>query len=139
MIAEQPIYQVPLLNGEKPGFQRYTLVRVLTKTWTLVLLGYFLLMQVKWEGYFLGSILYLGLGFSHFVFFCFPHSLRLKILRSTLAWIAWAGISLGVLTWHIVYIVKMLDRCGPPHHYCSYEMAWRVPALGWGMMANFVI
>lgn len=82
---------------------------------------------------------YLGLGLSHFVFFCLTHYMRLKILRSSLARVAWAGISLGVLTWHIVYIVKMLDRCGPPHHYCSYEMSWRVPALGWGMMANFVI
>ena len=139
MIVQQPPYQVPLLNAEKPGFQRYTLVRVLTQTWTLVLLGYFLLMQLKWHGYFLGSLLYLGLGLSHFVFFRLPHSMRLRILRSSLAWVVWAGISLGALTWHITYIVEMLDRCGPPHYYCSYEMAWRVPALGWGMIANFLI
>ena len=139
MIVQQPAYQVPLLNAEKPGFQRYTLVRVLTQTWTLVLLGYFLVMQLKWHGYFLGSLLYLGLGFSHFVFLRLPHSMRLRILRSSLARVAWAGISLGALTWHIFYIVEMLDRCGPPHYYCSYEMAWRVPALGWGMIANFLI
>ena len=110
----------------------YTLVRVLTQTWTFILLGYFLLMQLKWHGY-------LGLGLSHFVFFRLPHSTRLRILRSRLACVAWAGISLGALTWHITYIVEMLDRCGPPHYYCSYEMAWRVPALGWGMIANFLI
>ena len=91
---------------QKRGFPIYTFLRVSTQSMTLFLLAYFIYMQTKWPGYFLGAILYLTLGVANFVFFCLSHPTKLQILSNIIFWLIWGGLTLGAFIWHLVYIIK---------------------------------
>ena len=117
---------------------KYTLVRLLLSLNSVATLIMFLVVQLKYPGFFMGSVVYVALAVFNLVFLCLPHKSKLHLMRNWVFLIVQDLLANAILIWNIVNNVKTVSMCGAPYYYCSLDLRTTLPQLGWAQFAVFL-